>query len=62
MTPRTWYASMEFQQGTQEWEGLSKKFMQTFEFLDEKDIVDVALQTIREKLFAEIPVKVASSH
>ena len=56
MTPRTWYESMELQQGTQDWEGVSKLFRQTFEFTDEQPTVDVALQTIKEKIFAEIPV------
>ena len=36
--------------------------MRTFEFDDEQLVVDDALQTIEEKLFAEISVEVASSH
>ena len=62
MTPRTWYASMELRQGTQDWEGLTKKFRKTFEFVDEQSTVDVALQTIKEKIFIEIPVEEANSH
>ena len=62
MTPRTWYASMELRQAIQDWEGLTKQFRQTFEFADEQPTVDVALQTINEKIFVEIPVEEANSH
>ena len=62
MKPRTWYASMELRQGTQEWEGITKKFRQTFEFVEEEPTVDVVLQTIKEKIFAEIPVEEANAH
>ena len=36
--------------------------MHTFEFVDEKPTVDVALQTINENIFAEIPVEEANYH
>ena len=36
--------------------------MHTFAFVNEKPIVDVALQTIKEKIFVEILVKEANSH
>ena len=36
--------------------------MCNFSFTDEQPIVDIALQVIKENIFAEIPVKVASSH
>ena len=62
MTPITCYASMELRQGTQDWEGIVKQFAHTFEFTDEHPTVDVALQTIKEKIFAEIPVEEANSH
>ena len=62
MTPRTWYASMELRQAIQDWEGLTKQFRQTFEFADEKPTVDAAVQTIKEKIFVEIPVEEASAH
>ena len=62
MTPRTWYASMELRQGTQEWEGLAKHFVHTFEFVDENPTVDVALHVIKEKIFSKIPVNKANSH
>ena len=62
MTPRSWYTSMELRQGTQDWEGLTKKFRQTFEFVDEQPTVDVALQTIKEKIFDEIPIEEVNSH
>ena len=47
---------MELRQGTQDWEGLTKQFRQTFEFADEQPTVVVALQMIKDKIFAEIPV------
>ena len=53
---------MELRQGTPDWEGLAKQFTHTFEFADEQPIVDAVLQTIREKIFAEILVEVAGSH
>ena len=62
MTPRTWYAFMELRQGTQDWEGLTKKFRKTFEFPDENPTIDVVLQTIKENIFAEIPIEEANSH
>ena len=62
MTPRTWYTSMELRQGTKEWEGLSKKFAHTFEFADEHPTIDAALQVIKEKILAKIPVNEANSH
>ena len=40
---------MELRQGTQEWEGLAKKFAHTFEFVDEHPIVDATLRVIKEK-------------
>ena len=40
MTPN---ASMELREGTQDWEGLAKKFSHTFEFTNEHPIVDDAL-------------------
>ena len=36
--------------------------MHTFEFVDEKPTVDVALQTIKENIFVEIPVEEENSH
>ena len=62
MTPRSWYTSMELRQGTQDWEGIAKQFTHTFEFAHEQPTVDVALQMIREKIFAEFLGEVASSH
>ena len=50
------------QQGTQEWEGLAKNFAHTFKFVDEHPLVNVALQVIKEKIFAKIPVEEANSH
>ena len=37
-------------------------FTHTFAFADEQPIVDVVLQAIKEKIFTEIPLEVASSH
>ena len=53
---------MELRQGTQDWEGLTKKFTHTFEFADEQPIVDVVLQTIKEKIFSKITVEEVNSH
>ena len=36
--------------------------MHTFEFTDENPTVDVVLQTIKEKIFVEIPVEAANAH
>ena len=55
MVPRVWYTSEELQRGTYEWESLTVKFTQTFEFTSEHPTVDVALQVIKEKIFEEIP-------
>ena len=41
---------------------VARLFMHTFEFVDEKPIVDVVLQTIKENIFAEIPIQEANSH
>ena len=62
MIARIWYASMEFQQGTQYWEGITKQLTHTFEFSNEQPTVDAALQTIKEKIFAEILVEEANAH
>ena len=62
MTPRMWYASMDLRQGTQDCEGLAKQFRKTFKFADEQPTVDATLRTIKEKIFAEIPVEEANSH
>ena len=62
MTPRSWYTSMELRQGTQDWEEVAKQFVHTFEFVDEKPIVDATLQKIKETIFAEIPIEEANSH
>ena len=53
---------MELWQGTQDWDEVVKDFAHTFAFTDEKPTIDVALQEINEKKFAEILVKVTSSH
>ena len=38
-----------------------QNFTYTFQFTDEQPIVDIALKTIKEKIFAEIPLEVAYS-
>ena len=53
---------MDLRQGTQDWDKVVKKFAHTFSFADEQPTVDVALQTIKEKIFVEIPVEVTCSH
>ena len=53
---------MELQQGTQDWEGLAKQFVHTFEFVDEQPTVDAMLQMIKDKIFVEIPMEEANSH
>ena len=53
---------MELRQGTQEWEGIAKKFAHTFEFVDEHTTIDAALQAIKENIFAEIHVDKPNSH
>ena len=53
---------MELWQGTKDWEGLTKKFMHTFKFVDYHPIFDAMLQTIKENIFTEIPVEEANSH
>ena len=53
---------MELRQGTHDWDEVVKKFVHTFSFFDEKLTVYVALQAIKETIFAEIPVEVASFH
>ena len=61
MAPRGWYASMELCLETKEWEKVAQNFTYTFQFADEKPIVDIALNTIEEKISADIPVEVAYS-
>ena len=62
MKPRIWYASMELRQRTQDWKGITNQFTNTFEFVDEQPTVDVVLQMIKEKIFAEIHVEEANAH
>ena len=47
---------MELRQGTQDWDKVGKQFAHTFAFADEQPTVDATLQTIREKIFAKIPI------
>ena len=53
---------IELRQGAQYWERITKQFRQTFDFADEQPTVDAALQTIKEKIFVEIPVEEANAH
>ena len=53
---------MELHKGTKDWERLTKQFVHTFEFAAEKPTVGVVLQTIKEKIFTEIPIEEANSH
>ena len=62
MTPRSWYTSIDLRQGNHNWDEVGNQFVHTFAFVDEHPIVDIALHAIKEKIFVEIPVKVASSH
>ena len=62
MVPRSWYTSVELQQGTVEWEILAISFTQKFEFTSEYPTVDVALQVIKENIFEEIPVADTNFH
>ena len=43
-------------------EGLAKQFTHIFEFVDDHPTMDVALQMIKEKIFAKAPVEDANSH
>ena len=61
MAPRGWYTSMELRQETREWEKVAQNFTYTFQLTDDQPIVDIALKTIKEKIFAEIPLEVAYS-
>ena len=51
--------SMELRKETREWEKVSQNFIYTFQFTDEKKIVDIALKAIKEKIFVEIPLEVS---
>ena len=53
---------MELRQGTQDWESIANKLAHALEFLDDKPTFGVVLQTIKDKIFIEILVKVVSSH
>ena len=53
---------MELWQGTRDWDKVVKQFVHTFAFADEQLTIDVMLQTIKEKIFVEILIEVASSH
>ena len=52
---------MELRQETREWEEVAQKFTYTFEFADEQPTVDIALKTIKEKIFAKIPLEIVYS-
>ena len=52
---------MELRQETREWEEVVQKFTYTFQFADEQTTVDIALKTIKEKIFAEIPLEIMYS-
>ena len=47
---------MELRQGTWDWDEVVEKFTHNFSFADEQPIVDVAIQTIMEKIIVEIPI------
>ena len=51
MMPRGWYTLEEMQRGNTEWESLTIKFIQTFEFTREHPTVDATLQVLKEKIF-----------
>ena len=53
---------MELRQGTQDWDEVATQFAHTFEFVDEKPIVDATLQKIKETIFAEIPIEEDNIH
>ena len=38
-----------------------QKFTYTFQFVDEQPIVDIALKTIKDKIFTEIPLEIVYS-
>ena len=52
---------MELRQEIREWEKVAQNFIYTFQFADEQPTVDIALKTIKEKIFIEIPLEVAYS-
>ena len=60
--PRIWYTLKELQWGTIEWESLTVKFTQTFEFTSEHPTVDVALQINKENIFEVILTVEAHRH
>ena len=53
---------MDLWQGTKAWDEVVTQFTHTFAIADEQPTVDAALQKIKEKIFAEIPVEEANSH
>ena len=46
----------------QYWDEVVTHFAQTFAYIDDQPIVDTTLQIIKENIFDEIPVAIASSH
>ena len=52
---------MELRQETREWEEVAQKFTYTFQFANEQPTVDIALKTIKENIFAEIPLEIVYS-
>ena len=52
---------MELCQETKEWETFVHNFIYTFQFAYEQPTVDIALKTIKEKIFANVPLEVAYS-
>ena len=53
--------SIELQKGTKYWDKVVIQLVHSFAFFDEKPTVDGVLQVIKENIFDEIPVAVASS-
>ena len=52
---------MEILQEIRELEEVAQKFTYTFQFVDGQPTVDIALKTIKEKIFTEIPLEIVYS-
>ena len=52
--PRNWYALVELQRITTNWDELANDFQHTFSYVDDNPMIDVALQVIKDNIIEYI--------
>lgn len=59
IVPQNWYTKLEQHQGTMTWDEMAENFEITFSYQSEYPSMDVVLQIIKEKTFADLPLLVS---